>query len=373
MKRIFTLSLGLFSAVFSIYAQINSGLYFSEDFENSHRFSQWEIAVLSGSSEWEQQMGLPYGDVENAGSGNFNACYSSYNYNGDRAMLSSPRIDLSSSVNPVLRFSYVLPAWSIDQDSLKVYYKSAVDSDWVFLCSYSENIEDWTLASIALPDASSDYFIAFEAISGYGYGTGIDNITIEKGESCGLANGFEVNNVKESSVSLRWYEASCNSFEIEYGNAGFEHGDGLRLSGLKGNSAIVNELESGVTYDFYIRAYCSEGISDWTEAIQITTDCAIGVTLPYIESFENTTNPFECWEIVYANSDFHPGNEVIAFNSGANDGEYTLRFSSFEAGAPYNQFLISPILSVDEFTEFSFMYKSVVGSSENISNWIFYE
>jgi hypothetical protein len=364
MKRILTLSLGLCSTIFSIYAQINIGSYFLEDFENSTRFSQWEITVLSGSSEWEQQMGLPYGDVENAGSGNFNASYSSYNYNGDRSMLSSPRIDLSSSINPVLRFSYVQPAWSIDQDSLKVYYKSANDSEWILLSSYGENVEDWTTVSIALPDASFDYYIAFEAISGYGYGTGIDNVLIEEGEPCGLVSGFEANNVKETSVSLRWNESLCNSFEIEYGNTGFEHGDGNRLTGIKGNSAIVDGLVADTSYDFFIRAYCSEGISEWSEAITITTACGIGAILPYIESFENTNNHFECWEIVYANADYHPGNKVIAFGSGAYDGDYLLRFSSFEAGAPYNQYLISPVINVDEFTEFSFMYKAVEGSSE---------
>ena len=364
MKKILTFSLGLFSTIFSIYSQINTGTYFSEDFENSTRFSQWEITVLSGSSEWVQQIGLPYGDVESAESGNFNACHSSYNYNGDRAMLTSPRIDLSSSVNPVLIFSYVQPAWSIDQDSLKVYYKSAIDSEWIFLSSFNENIEDWTIASIALPDASSDYYIAFEAISGYGYGTGIDNITIEKGEPCGIVSGFEINNVKETSVSLRWIETTCNSFEIEYGQSGFSHGDGIRISGIKANNAIINGLLSGESYDFYIRSYCSQGVSDWSQAIELTTECGIGVVLPYIESFENVANPFECWQINYANADFHPGNEVIAFDSEAYDGELALRFSSFEAGAPYDQFLISPIISVDEFTEFSFMYKAIDGSSE---------
>lgn len=364
MKRILTLTLVLLFAILSIYSQINNGFYFSEDFENPSRFSQWDITVLSGETSWILNSGLPYGDVENAESGNFNASYSSYNYNGDRAILSSPRIDLSLSINPVLRFSYVQPVWSIDQDSLNLYYKSSIESDWTLLCSYADNVEAWTAVSIALPDASSDYYIAFEAISGYGYGTGIDNITIVKGEQCPIVTGIEISNIKETSVSIRWHEALCNSFEIEYGETGFEHGSGTRISGIKKSSAIINGLIAGGEYDFYFRAFCAEGISEWSDTIQITTECGIGVVLPYIESFENTINHFECWDVVYANADFHPGNEVVAVGNNVFEGEFALRFSSFEAGAPYNQYLISPVISVDEFTELSFMYKSVEGSSE---------
>jgi len=43
---------------------------------------------------------------------------------------------------------------------------------------WTNNIPDWKVEIISLPNPSADYYIAFEATGQYGYGVAVDNVQI---------------------------------------------------------------------------------------------------------------------------------------------------------------------------------------------------
>ncbi len=364
MKRFLTF-LTLFMAIsLSISSQTLADIYYSENFEETISFENWTNQSISGNALWSLGSGLAYGGISSSYEGMQNMRFYSYNYNGDETRISSPAIDLSEAQNPILKFRLVQPVWSSDQDELSVYYKVSEDSEWILLCAYNSSIDNWKEEIIVLPDASSDYYISFVGKSGYGYGIGIDNLMIVSGSDCGEPKDFNFVNIKETSTLLRWQNTGDQTFELEYGQQGFVVGTGERISDIESNSFQLNNLTESVNYDIYLRAYCNDGVSDWIGPFSFFTECKIGLSLPYTEGFENNENPLECWQILYANNNYPTENEVIVDNTESNNGQNSLRFSSYGVGSPYDQYLISPLLNVGANTEISFMYKTLDGSSE---------
>lgn len=90
-----------------------------------------------------------------------------------------------------------------------------------------------------------------------------------------------------TNVTVEWTPSEGNnSFEVEYGMQGFQHGAGTTL--LTNESfTTINNLERGIHYDLYVRAVCSMGShSEWspvhtftigTEGIDLTdgTTCTL--------------------------------------------------------------------------------------------------
>lgn len=367
MKRIFTILTSFLVISLSLSAQTLPEKYYSENFEESDNFENWTNQSISGTALWTLDSGLAYGSINSSYEGDFNICFYSYNYNGDETRISSPSIDLSEAQNPVLKFRLVQPVWSSDQDELSVYYKLSENSEWILLSKYESNIDYWEEETVALPDASSDYYISFVGKSSYGYGIGIDDLSIVPGSDCGEPKDFNFVNIKETSALVRWQYSSNQTFEIEYGQQDFVLGTGERVSEIETNSLQINNLAAWINYEIYLRAYCNDGVSDWIGPFSFVTDCEIGLSLPYNEGFENTENPLECWQILYANYNYPAENEVIVDNTIAYKGQNSLRFSSYAVGSPYDQYLISPILNVGANTEVSLMYKTLEGSSETFA------
>ena len=80
----------------------------------------------------------------------------------------------------VLSFYYITPAWGTDVNTLKVMVSNTHNSDWTELWSSDKtNVSDWTKAEVGLSDYIGQKFhIAFVNSAGYGYCTGLDEVTI---------------------------------------------------------------------------------------------------------------------------------------------------------------------------------------------------
>jgi hypothetical protein len=367
MKRI----LNIFSVFIlaSIISNAQSAMfYFYEDFENQENANLWTAITLSGNAVWTMLNGLTYGNYSSLENGNYNMSFYSYNYNADSAELISPTINLSNSENLVLSFYLLNPAWSLDQDTLKIYYRINPQSNWTLLAIIFQNIESWTEFKFAIPDNSETMQIKFTGLSGYGYGIGIDNILLYEGTNCDENKNVLIENVKETSARISWsINPEIYYTQIEYGVQGFSINSGIRLNNISHDFADLNNLTPDTDYEFYLRTVCLEGASDWQGPYSFRTDCLIGSNLPYIESFENPENPLECWQISYANSNHPADNQIIVCNDEAYHGTKSFRFSSIAAGNPYDQYLISPLLDLPANTELSFYYKALEGSQELVS------
>ncbi|WP_299096520.1 T9SS type A sorting domain-containing protein [uncultured Winogradskyella sp.] len=121
------------------------------------------------------------GNSNTAHSGTRNALFLDGNSSDDITKLILPAFDFTSLANPELSFWHTQEAYSSDQDELRVYYKTSSASPWVLLASYTDDLENWTKETIALPNTSTDYYIAFEGNAKWGYGIALDDIEIKEG------------------------------------------------------------------------------------------------------------------------------------------------------------------------------------------------
>lgn len=105
--------------------------------------------------------------------------------------------------------------------------------------------------------------------------------------------------VKYDSVKLLW-EGSSQSYQIEYGPAGFIQGTGT-IAGSNSQSLDLTTLQNAQKYDFYVRGVCGSNFSAWSEKRSFATRCE-GVVAGYSYSFEQealyTVN--SCWTTLTA-------------------------------------------------------------------------
>ena len=95
------------------------------------------------------------------------------------ANLTSTAMDISGLTSPQLTFSYTQPSWAGDQDELRVWYKAAAGDDWAELAAYTSSVTAWETVTLDLPNASSDYYVAFNGTAGYGYGITLDDVCVD--------------------------------------------------------------------------------------------------------------------------------------------------------------------------------------------------
>ena len=175
-------------------------LPFSENFESADMPSCWREEYVSGNHSWTYRTGATNNSgITTAHSGSKNACFQS-NERGLVTKLVTPYINLATVTNPYITFWHAQKVWSNDQDELRIYYKASPTGQWTLLKTYTNSIDTWTYDSIALPNASSTYQIAFEGTANYGYGVVIDDITIN-GTAIARQVSATVNNSQWGSVS----------------------------------------------------------------------------------------------------------------------------------------------------------------------------
>ncbi|MBP5546518.1 MAG: thiol protease/hemagglutinin PrtT [Bacteroidales bacterium] len=72
--------------------------------------------------------------------------------------------------------------------------------------------------------------------------------------------------IVDSSVVVSWTEnGEASQWQIEYGLASFEHGDGIVLT-VDTNFVLINGLSTSVEYDVYVRPKCNDTImGEWSQ------------------------------------------------------------------------------------------------------------
>ena len=115
------------------------------------------------------------------------------------------------------------------------------------------------------------HFIAFKnaytTTSCYAY---VDNLEIDVMPSCLRPTNLSAT-CDNTSATLTWTEnGSATTWDVEYGAQGFTQGQGTTVSATT-NPFTVNNLTTGTTYDFYVRANCGGGDeSDWAGPVAVT-------------------------------------------------------------------------------------------------------
>jgi len=286
-----------FIALLFAFTWQSNAQYLSEDFEGGTLPSGWSQEYVSGTSDYTYQNGGHSGNPANAHSGSYNALFYVGNYNGDATKLVTPSIDLSGATSPQLSFWHAQVDWAGDQDELRVYYKTSASGTWTLLQEWTNSISSWTKETINLPNLSSDYYIAFEATSGYGYGVVIDDVVIQEPPSCLDPTDLVVNNVGETTADVSWTDNNSgnSTYTVEWREAGSSGAWSSDTTAQGATSYQITGLNSNTEYEWQVTADCgADGTSQAVAGPNFTTLCSVLPT-PFNETFEDTSNSLSCW------------------------------------------------------------------------------
>lgn len=154
---------------------------YTEGFENGGNMPDcWTQEYVIGAVNWTFRAGASSSSgIHEAHTGDYNAFFYQNNNNGYTTRLVSPILDLTNLTDPYITYWYAKQAWGNDQDYLYVYYRTAPDEQWLPLTQYSSSVVVWTMDSLALPNPSATYQIAFVGNANYGHGIVLDDITVD--------------------------------------------------------------------------------------------------------------------------------------------------------------------------------------------------
>ncbi|MEE0266417.1 MAG: fibronectin type III domain-containing protein [Bacteroidales bacterium] len=212
---------------------------------------------------------------------------------GESSRLITPTFDLTSLTNPYISFYYALGSWLGAAESLTVQYRASTEDTWTDLGTFTTPLDQWVLDSIALPNPSATYQIAFASLGIDGYGVGLDAITVydaegEPGgtdpepepEPCDAPTALSASNITETSADITWNgTASTYEFKLNGGAAETLTTTTKTLTGLTANTAYTVE----------VRAVCEDAESDWVTTTFTTLE-EQGGTDPEPEPCDAPTN-----------------------------------------------------------------------------------
>ncbi|ALO17167.1 hypothetical protein L21SP5_03559 [Salinivirga cyanobacteriivorans] len=174
-----------------------SQVFFEEDFEHEGALPEtWTQEYIHDNYDWRAS---PGGHTETpsipgsrkppeAFEGEYNAMFEKLTLTNATTRFITPKIDLTFAIKAQLRFYHAqlkrtLLSGGTFNDKLKIYGKYTDELDnvsWVLLASYEEEVPEWTLRTINIPDSlnQNNFQIAFEGITGPGWGVCVDSVSL---------------------------------------------------------------------------------------------------------------------------------------------------------------------------------------------------
>ena len=146
-----------------------------DDFEASEDFVCWQSEILSGEDGWVVDPG--YLILNNT---------AFFIWLGEEAMLVSAPLDITAVSNPILTFNHRQRSLGQFVDELSVWYATSINDYWHLLGDYTYACEDWETITLALPEASDAYLIAFEGKSNEADGVYVDDVWVGNNPSVGV-------------------------------------------------------------------------------------------------------------------------------------------------------------------------------------------
>ncbi|MCL2289456.1 MAG: T9SS type A sorting domain-containing protein [Bacteroidetes bacterium] len=211
---------------------------FTEGFEGGIMPNCWGEEMVIGIEGW-MVIDAPYGLPQEAHSGIWKAYYRPFGEAENVAKLIMPALDLTGLESPELRFWHAQEVYGpSSHEILRVYYKTSFYGEWTLLEEYTTIISNWTKRTIALPSASSEYYIAFEGTLGFGWGIHLDDVFV--GEKLGV-NETEITN-------FNIYPNPVNDLlKIVHTGAGRKFSTRTRVEIYNATGAIVISFEMNET------------------------------------------------------------------------------------------------------------------------------
>jgi len=188
---------------------------FSEGFENNaaNLPGCWGQEFVVNETPW-RIVPANTGTPNNASEGSYKAYICGVQAHiGHKTKLVSAPFNIENAENPTLTFMHAQRHYAGDQDKLRIFYKTSLNGNWIFLTEYTTNTNDWTKRTIALPNGTNDYYIAFEAQLGWGHGVHLDEIKVFDNIPYPPAN--VVAQIVDNKVEITWDNAGIPGLDFE--------------------------------------------------------------------------------------------------------------------------------------------------------------
>ena len=280
---------------------------FTETFA-TNSLNCWFTDITAGSDDWEI--------TNSAHSGTYGVTYSNslfgdllgttepsimdilsmfgnmMNFGTGSSYLISPIMDLTGLTMPARLTFYRRQTSSMVPLTLQVYFRTSPTGNWGWLAQYNTTSSTWNLESISLPNPSAEYQIAFLSIvdmSNMGdimdmssmmdpnatfdlaSVIDLDDIRVGASTECDVPASVLAYNIGNNSATVSWVPGNASSWEIEYGQTGFAHGNGTTAT-TSNHLYTLTGLSPQTSYDVYVRGDCGNSIiSDWSPVTQFTT------------------------------------------------------------------------------------------------------
>ncbi len=269
-----------------------------EGFENAVMPACWEQEVYDGGWDWKIQSGKA-----------FEGLYSlflditSSNY-GETYYIKSPWVDLTSAQFPILSFNYRRSRQSTSKPSDLLVdiidqhgNRNAIFADSSFLSSSGESGFTPDKYKSLVYDLSQFIGDSIRVVIGgrnWAYSNhdiSIDNFSVSE-SPCLPPNNLGASLITSSSAQLSWQGGYNATWDIQYGITGYENGLGseeaIEIHGITEENYLITGLNSGTSYNFYIRSNCSSsgfGVTEWSGPFTFQTSPSF--SLPFSEDFES--------------------------------------------------------------------------------------
>ncbi|TDS50600.1 choice-of-anchor J domain-containing protein, partial [Myroides indicus] len=184
----------------------------------------------------------------------------------------------------------------------------------------------------------------------------LDDVTLVEVDCVDPMN-LGVKDIESNKATIVWEDDFNASWEyvVQEEGDGYPGGAGTSVTA---NEAAVTKTNSGATlkpnveYEFYVRSKCTDGtFGDWIGPFVFKTECS-AVSWPFTETFETNSTTVDCWTVLDVGSDGSGTTTktntwgLYSSSTYAYEGTYSMRFYGTSAGAPFDDWLISPIIQM---------------------------
>lgn len=202
-------------------------------------------------------------------------------------------------------------------------------TDFNWSSEISNASAEWKLYTQTLP--ANVKYVAINYRTVFQYYLYIDQLQIRIPPTCPQPENLYVSNITAVSAHLNWIAGGTeSSWQIEYGPAGFQHGEGTLITSSFAVN-ILNNLTPNTQYDVYVRAVCGAENSLWTGPVTFSTPYGCSpITSMTVQSVTSGTafinwNPSgseTSWNLEYGQQGFIPGTGTLVQN--ITDSEYEI-------------------------------------------------
>ncbi len=214
-------------------------------------------------------------------------------------------------------------------------------------------------------------YLAIKTLSSYTNGyIYVDDVTLDFIPSCGVPE-VQISGTGATITPDPYAVNNPVSYELTIGNE-------IQIVNATINNfdlSTLFTLQPQTDYLLTVKAICGVGDTSAENIVSFTTPCsALTMSdLPYQQGFESATCPADCWTLYYGSTNTSTATTNQMTHIDASDsnvgsiieGNRCFRFSSYSSASDYNEYLISPEISVSGAYSVSFKYR-MHKSSDNL-------